>query len=235
MTRSLILLMALSGLVFAQNQPTSGGWRRVGDRPPEPPPGPMAQGPQTGDPEPVERTDSDAFGQPAQGPEQQPPQQSRQAPPLTANRPMYGPPPELTLHPGTYLTVRTSQALSSDHNQPGDTFVASLAQPVVVDGIVIANRNQLVYGRVAEAERAHSDRPSRLALELTSLTLADGTQVPIRSQLVARRGGTTPVDQQVGTVATTTAVGAVVGAAADWGRGAAMANVRALSGYTTVA
>src|SRR4051794_20069654 len=132
MTRSLLLMLAATGLVFAQ-----GGWRKVGDRPPDAPPpqsSPVAQNapmPEGGDPEPVDR--SDAFGQPAQ---QQPPFQGpQQAPPQFATRPSYGVPPEVTLVPGTYMTVRIGQTLSSDHNQAGDTFVASLAQPVVVDGI----------------------------------------------------------------------------------------------------
>ena len=135
---------------------------------------------------------SDAYGQPA--PQQQEPvlQQRPQAGQPSMNRPAYGLPGEITLRPGTYMTVRIGQPLSSDRNQPGDTFVASLAQPVVVDGIVVAQRNQMVYGRVAEAERSHADRPSRLALELTSLTLADGTQVPIRSQLVGAAGRVDP-------------------------------------------
>src|SRR5205085_6046162 len=179
------------------------------------------------------------FGQPMQaGPQQFPqdgPQQGPQQQPPPMNRPAYGLPAQLTLRPGTYMTVRIGQPLSSDRNQAGDTFVASLAQPVIVDGIVVAQRNQMLYGRVAEAERSHSDRPSRLALELTSLTLADGTQVPIRSQLVGRQGGSTPVDQQVGTVATTTAVGAMIGAVADWGRGAAIgAGVGAAAGLAGV-
>jgi hypothetical protein len=139
------------------------------------------------------------------------------------------------LKPGTYVTVRLGQALSSDRNQPGDTFVASLAQPVVVDGVVVANRNQTVYGRVAQAEKAHSDSPSRLGLELTSMTLADGTQVSLHSQLVGRKGGTTPTGDQIGTVAATTGVGAVIGAAADWGRGAAIgAGVGAIAGIAGV-
>ena len=41
-----------------------------------------------------------------------------------------GPPP-LILQPGTILTARTDQALSSEHNQAGDLFSGSLTQPVV--------------------------------------------------------------------------------------------------------
>ena len=113
-------------------------------------------------------------------------------------RPAYGLPPQLTLQPGTYVTILTNQPLSSDRNQPGDTFSGTLNQPVVVDGIVVAQRGQAVYGRVAEAVKAHAGNSSRLGLELTSFTLADGTQVPIRSQLVARQGSTTPAGVQAG-------------------------------------
>jgi hypothetical protein len=212
MIRTLFLLFTAAAFAFAQ--PPTGGWRRAGDAQ-QPPVGPPA------DPEPVDR--SDAFGQPAAG------QQSPE------NRPRYGLPPELTLRPGTYLTVRLNQTLSSDRNRPGDTFVGSLAQPIVVDGVVVAHRNQLVYGRVADAERARSSHPSRLGLELSSATLADGSQVPIRSQLAGSQGATTPTDMQVATVATTTAAGAVIGGMAGRGSGAAIgAGLGAMAGLAGV-
>ena len=132
------------------------------------------------------------------------------------------PPAELTMKSGAYVNVRLNEGLSSDHNQQGDPFSATLEQPIVVDGIVVANRGQTVYGRVAGVEKQKTDRPSRIALRLTSLTLADGTQTPITSQLVGRSGRRTPAGAQVGTVATTTAVGAGIGAVAAWGTGAAI-------------
>jgi hypothetical protein len=125
----------------------------------------------------------------------------------------------VVLQPGTFVTIRINQPLSSDHNLPGDTFSGTLIQPVVVDGIVVAQRGQTVYGRVAETGKAKAGSSSRLGLELTSLTIADGSQAPLRTQLVARQGSQAPVGAQVGTVAATTAVGTVVGAAADYGRG----------------
>ena len=233
-----LVFLAASGLVLAQDQPPAnpqsappmGGWRRAGDPPPNP---------EQGDPStPVDR--SDAYGQPAQAAPQDaaPPPQAAQPPrysPRPGNRQAYGLPRELTLQPGTYVTIRTNQPLSSDHNQPGDTFSGTLMQSVVVDGVVVAQRGQTVYGRVAEVQRQHSDKNSRLGLELTGLTLADGTQAPIRSQLVARQGGTTPAGAQAGTVAATTGIGAMVGAAADWGRGAAIgAGVGAAAGIIGV-
>jgi hypothetical protein len=149
-----------------------------------------------------------------------------QAPNPSPNSPRvplrYGLPPQLSIKPGTFVSVRVDQMLSSNRNQPGDVFSATLMQPIVVDGVVVAQRGQTVMGRVAEAQKSKAGRDARLGLELTGLTLVDGTQATVRSQLVARRGPTTPGGQQLGTVATTTAVGATVGAVADWGRGAAI-------------
>src|SRR5436309_424512 len=63
-------------------------------------------------------------------------------------------PPTLTLPAGTWITVRADQPLSSDHNQPGDTFTATLSQPLIANGRVIARRGQTVGGVVATAEKA---------------------------------------------------------------------------------
>jgi hypothetical protein len=183
-------------MIFAQ-----GGWRRFGDPPPAP------------------ATESPDPTQPVASPDSQAPKPAANSP---HNPPPYGLPTQLTVKPGTFVTVRINQMLSSNRNQPGDVFSATLMQPLVVDGVVVAQRGETVMGRVAEAQKAKSGHDSRLGLELTGLTLADGTQATVHSQLVARQGATTPAGQEVGAVAGTTAVGATVGAAAAWGTGAAV-------------
>lgn len=234
-TATLTLAMfSMAGLMLAQE---SSGWRRMSDPPPSPaaaaqkPAAPSSQNEaarqmETDPSQPVDRSDS--YGQPAQQE-----QQEQAAPPQ--HRPAYGLPSQLTLRPGTYVTVRINQPLSTDHNHVGDMFSASLMSPVIVDGIVVANRGQQAYGRIAELEKQHSDRPSRLGLELTGIVLADGTQAPITSQMVAQQGRTTPGAVQAGTVVGTTAVGAAVGGAAAWGTGAAVgAGVGAAAGIVGV-
>ncbi len=157
----------------------------------------------------------------------EPPAPAEQASNVLASR--------LTIPSGTFVTVRVDQPLSSDHNQPGDFFSATLAQPVVVDGIVVAQRGQVLSGRVSEVERGKRlQNVSRLGVQLTELTLVDGQQVPIQTQLVGRKGRST-TGQDVGTVAATTAVGAAIGAAADWGTGAAIgAGVGVIGGLAGV-
>jgi len=130
--------------------------------------------------------------------------------------------PTLTLPAGSWITVRAYQPLSSDHNQPGDTFTATLSQPLIADGRVIARRGQTVGGVVATAEKAGRVKgTSRLGLELTELSLVDGRQIQIRTTLMQSGGGTS-VGRDIGAVGTTTAVGATIGAVADGGFGAGM-------------
>jgi hypothetical protein len=144
-------------------------------------------------------------------------------------------PAQLTIKPGTYLTVHVNQPLSSDRNQAGDGFMATLARPVVVDGVVVAERGQTVGGRVAEAVKAGRVKGvSRLAVQLTDLAVTDGQQVPVQTQLVGRSGPTS-VGRDAAAIGTTTAAGAMIGAAADWGRGAAIgAGAGAVAGVVGV-
>ncbi|MDR3699069.1 MAG: hypothetical protein P4L56_05495 [Candidatus Sulfopaludibacter sp.] len=225
----ILVFLAASGLVLAQQSAQTGGWRRATDPAPaaqQTQPPDAQQQPQQQDPsEPVAR--SDDFGQANANAPQAGQQQ--------AKRPAYGLPPQVTLRPGTYVTIRTNQMLSSDHNQVGDAFSGSLLQPLVADGVVVAQRGQTVYGRVAVAEKAHGGKDSRLGLELTSITLADGTQQPVQSQLIAQQGPKTPRGVEAGTVVGTTGVGAVVGGIAGGGAGAGIgAGVGAAAGIIGV-
>ena len=144
-------------------------------------------------------------------------------------------PDQLTIKPGTYLTVRVDQPLSSDHNQPGDAFTATLVKPLVVDGVVVMQRGQTIAGAVAEAQKAgRVQGVSRLAVHVTELTLVDGQQVPVRTQLVSRTGPTS-LGSDAGAIAATTATGAAIGAMADWGTGAAIgAGAGAVAGLVGV-
>jgi hypothetical protein len=129
-------------------------------------------------------------------------------------------PSQLTLPAGTWISVRADQVLSSDRNLPGDQFTATLAQPLVANGFVIAHRGQILSGQVTDAVKAGRVKgTSRLALELTEVTLADGENVPVHTQLVQYPGDTAK-GRDATAIGTTTGIGAAVGAAAGGGAGA---------------
>src|SRR6202012_2142290 len=62
---------------------------------------------------------------------------------------------------------------------------------------------------------------SRLGVQMTELTLADGQQIPIQTQMI-NRNGPTSVGRDAAAIGGTTALGAAIGAGADLGRGAAI-------------
>ena len=165
---------------------------------------------------------------PSQAPQQLPsqdnpaPAQTQGVPAPRAGVPV---PPTLTLPAGIVISARSTQWLSSDKNHPGDTFSATLDQPVVANGWVVARRGQTILGRVDVAQKAsQGNGVSRLGVEITELTLVDGEQVPVstRMQQVAPPPYSQYPGRSAATVATTTAVGAIIGAAVGRGVGAAI-------------
>jgi hypothetical protein len=141
----------------------------------------------------------------------------------------------LTIPAGTVVLVRTNELLSSDKSQVGDQFTATLQQPIVVDGYVVARRGQTVMGQVKAAKKAgRVSGTSQLGVELTDVTLVDGTQAPVLTELWKASGGTSH-GADAATIVGGTALGSAIGAAADWGRGAAIgAGAGAVAGIGAV-
>src|SRR5262249_44532555 len=92
------------------------------------------------------------------------------------------PPRTVTIASGTTLRIRLGEMLASDRNKDGDAFHATLDQPLVVDGLVIAERGSRALGRIVELEEAGRVKGlARLSLELTSFDSSDGQKISIRT------------------------------------------------------
>ena len=201
--RSVALLLAASAVVLAQQPPvdpnapaSNSGWRRADDQTQS---APAAQA----DPAPAAR---DAYGQAQQPSANTPP--AAQTP-----RPAYGVPAQVTLKPSTFLSMRINQKLADNKNSAGDTFSGTLTQPVVVNGIVVAQRGQTVYGRVTEAQKVKNMH--RLGVEITGIMLVDGTQATVHTLLMSREGPIVPYgNRQEGAITTATADGSTPAAGA---------------------
>ena len=131
-------------------------------------------------------------------------------------------PPSLTVPAGTVIQIRTTNFLSSDGNHKGDNFIATLAQPIVINGWVVMRRGQTITGQVTDAVRAGRVKGvSRLQLDLSQLTLVDGQLVPVQTQLLNASAGTSN-GRDAAAIGVTTGTGAAIGAAAGGGPGAAI-------------
>lgn len=63
----------------------------------------------------------------------------------------------ITVPAGSRLIVRTVDSISSGKNRPGDMFLLTLDEPLVVNGLVVAPKGSEVIGRVV-----HVKEPSRV-------------------------------------------------------------------------
>jgi hypothetical protein len=120
------------------------------------------------------------------------------------------------------LPVRLGESLSSEHNQTGDTFTATLDAPLSAGGFVIAEKGARVEGRVVEAQKSGVKVKATLALELTKLNTSDGQHVDIKTETLRKQAETMATGDQVGIVAAAAGIGAIIGALAGGGKGAAI-------------
>jgi hypothetical protein len=143
-------------------------------------------------------------------------------PPPPAAPPPPPAPSTVTIKAGTVINVRLAEKISTETHKNNDTFSATLAQPLVVDGMVIAERNARVQGRVVQAERAGKVQGvAALSLELTQITTSDGQKVAVNTAPFVKQGDTSKKDDAK-KVAIGSAVGAAIGAIAGGGKGAAI-------------
>ena len=157
------------------------------------------------------------------------PVQAEPAPPIEPDAPLREEAPVkpreprvVTLPSGTALTVRVDGTLSTSRNEADDTFFATLDEPLIVDGLVIADKGARLEGRVVESQQAGRVKGlAQLALELAWLHTDDGQRVEIETSTYTLDGPSSRNDdlKKIGIGA---GAGAILGAIFGGGKGAAI-------------
>jgi hypothetical protein len=147
------------------------------------------------------------------------PEHATPAPPPA---PVIPEPRKVTLNAGMLIPVRLVDGLSSERNQPGDTFTGTLDRELAANGLVIAERGARVEGRVVAVEQAGRTRgTSTLAVELTWIHTSDGQAVPVQTDSFERRAEANRQDDAA-KIGGGAIIGAVIGGLAGGGKGAAI-------------
>ena len=129
-------------------------------------------------------------------------------------------PHTVTLAAGTMLPVRIGEKLSSARNQVGDIFLATLTQPLVIDGWVIAERGARVEGRIVDNIPAGRVKGvARLGISLVRLATADGQNIHVHTEPFVQDGPTS-TGTDAAKIGAGAAIGAIIGALAGGGKGA---------------
>ncbi len=126
---------------------------------------------------------------------------------------------DITIPDGTELEVTVDETLASNRNNPGDSFAASLARPVMKDGKTIIPAGAHVTGRVVDAKdsgRLHV--PARLTVALSSVEV-DGKSYDIDTDTIGETGKNHN-KRNIGFIGGGAAGGALIGGLAGGGKGA---------------
>ena len=161
---------------------------------------------------------------PAPTPPVPPAQPPAAAPEAAAAKPEPPPPPKprsVTVPAGSSIRVQTIDAISSDTGQPGQTYAASLAAPIVVGDRVVVPKGASVFLQVTGAKQAGKIKgSSELTLALDHLVY-HGQSYPLASSAVQQKGQSRG-KQTAKRTGLGAAIGAGIGAIAGGGKGAAI-------------
>src|SRR5215467_6655209 len=126
---------------------------------------------------------------------------------------------EITIPEGSPFEVVLDETLASNRNHAGDSFAASLSQPVLENGKTIIPAGAHVAGRVVDAKdsgRLHV--PARLSVALSSIEV-DGKSYDIDTNTLGRTGQNHN-KRNLGFIGGGAAGGALIGGLAGGGKGA---------------
>ncbi len=175
------------------------------------------------------------VGQPAQ-PATQPVAQPTPAAPAPAPHPVAPPEPEevtVQVPAGTLVTIRMIDSVDSEKHRAGQVFNASLEEPLMVNGEVVAERGADAYVKLIEAKSAgRLAGRSELRLQLIRLVI-DGRSYVVESSTYEQVGGSRG-KRTAATVGAGAAIGAAIGAIAGGGKGAAIGAAAGAGGGTAV-
>jgi hypothetical protein len=127
----------------------------------------------------------------------------------------------LRLPAGTNLVIRMIDGVDSERNSVGQTFAASLDEPVVIDGKTVIPRGSDVVVKLVDAkESGKLTGRTTLTLDLMSLKV-NGRMVDVNTETVTEESSSR--GSRTAKVAGGTAVlGTIIGAIAGGGKGAAI-------------
>jgi hypothetical protein len=136
----------------------------------------------------------------------------------------------VTIPAGTRVSVRTIDAIDSTDSLVGDRFLASLEEPLMLEGNLLVPKDATVYLRLTQLQESGTFAGrSRLSLELTGIVV-NGKMVPVVTgeyEVTGKSRGASTAKRTFGGAA----LGAIIGAVADGGQGAAIgAGVGAAAG-----
>jgi hypothetical protein len=138
-----------------------------------------------------------------------------------ASAPQGNGPAGIQVPPGTQVVVRLIDAVNSDQDRLGQTYRASIDQPVVVNGQTVIPRGADAIATLIDAQKSgRIQGRTVLTLDLKKVTVNDRTYDIVTTGVPQASGSRGERSAKV--IGGTAALGAIIGAIAGGGKGAAI-------------
>jgi hypothetical protein len=176
-----------------------------------------------------DRTSSDNGGNfkdngAREAPAQETPAQETPTMPQPAPPGQPAPPPAVSgavIPIGTSITVRMIDAVNSQQSRLGETFRASVDEPVLMDGQVVVPRGADAITKLVEDQQSGKIEGKTVLTLVLQQVLVNGRMVDLTSGDVSQSSGSRGA-RSAKVIGGTAALGAIIGALAGGGRGAAI-------------
>jgi len=127
-----------------------------------------------------------------------------------------------TLPAETQISVRLIDSVSTETNKAGDTFLASLAEPLTVDGVTLFAKDTSVSGKILSLEEpGRVSGVASISLQLTEIQPKKGSALPLETQPFSETAKAEK-KKDAAIIGGGTAIGTAIGAIAGGSKGAAI-------------
>ncbi len=141
---------------------------------------------------------------------------------------------EVTIPAGAVIGLQVTTALSSERTQVEDRVEARVTRDVTAAGHVAIPAGSRAIGAVTVVERGGKMKErARLGVRFHTLVLADGSELPLRTDAIFREGES-PSGESARKIGGAAVGGAILGAILGGGKGAAIGGATGAAGGTAV-
>ena len=158
-------------------------------------------------------------------------------PPVVESNPQEPAPPakvyqELVIAPDSVIGLQLDTSVNSETAQVEDRVEARVTRDVKVDGDIAVPAGARAMGSVTQVEQGGKIKErARLGIRFRTLVLADGTQVPIRTDAIYREGDS-PASKSTAKIGGAAVAGTILGAILGGKKGAVIGGAVGAAGGT---
>jgi hypothetical protein len=136
------------------------------------------------------------------------------------SRPLTPASTKYTLPAETKISVRLIDSVSTETNKAGDTFLASLAEPLTVDGVTLFAKDTSVSGKILNVEEpGRVSGVASISLQLTEIQPKKGSPLALETQPLSETAKAEK-KKDAAIIGAGTGIGTAIGAIAGGGKGA---------------